>query len=168
MKPQFRNIIMFVISILSVSCVDNKNIGVDLQVGDTLPPFQVVMDDGTVVNNAFLKGKNSLIVFFNTSCADCQKELPQIEKFYNTENNATVVCIARQETAETILAFWKENNLTLPFSEQTDKTVYHLFAQTRIPRIYLVNHNLIICKMWDDQNMPTAEEIYNSYINLVN
>jgi hypothetical protein len=47
-----------------------------VNLGDTLPAFSVTDNAGHVYSNSTLKGHISVIVFFNTTCPDCQHELP--------------------------------------------------------------------------------------------
>lgn len=50
-----------------------------IRVGDRLPSFTVDVIDGssrTLFNSSSLQGQ-TVIVFFNTECKDCQRELPQ-------------------------------------------------------------------------------------------
>lgn len=63
-----------------VSCIsdgDDSDTGsIELVAGDKLPAFSVTMNGGRVVTHESLRGKVSFIVFFNTGCKDCRRELP--------------------------------------------------------------------------------------------
>ena len=61
--------------------------GNNLEVGDRIPSFSVMMNDGSRVEDKDLLGKVSLIVFFNTACKDCQQELPVLQRFYEAYPN---------------------------------------------------------------------------------
>ena len=134
-----------------------------IKTGERIPDFSVTADNGTVVSSESLRGKKSILVFFNTSCPDCRKELPQIQTVYETilRDNLPVnlLCISRAENMESVGNYWSEHSLTLPFSPQNDTAVFNLFAQYTIPRVYIINENLIITAQWDDSNMPSAAEI---------
>lgn len=55
-----------------------------VRVGDRLPVFSVEVTDGSehsVFNSNSLEG-TTVIVFFNTSCQDCQRELPELNAYY--------------------------------------------------------------------------------------
>lgn len=56
-------------------------------------------------------------------------------------------------------AYWKEQGFTLPYSAQEDRTVYELFAQTGVPRIYIVDEEGIIRSLFTDQMLPEWEEL---------
>lgn len=116
-----------------------------VHVGDTLPRFTVTMHDGTTLSSSALKGKPSLILFFSTTCPDCQRELPHINKRYLAHGeDTTFVAIAREQSDKEVTDYWTKNFLTLPYSAQTDRAVYSLFARQGIPRIYIVSPHGVV------------------------
>lgn len=116
-----------------------------VNVGDPLPAFTIMMNDGSMLSTADLKGKPSLIVFFSTTCPDCQRELPIINARYLAHgNDTTFVAISREEGPDAVAAYWQSNGITLPFSAQTDRAVYSLFAKKGIPRTYISDSNGIV------------------------
>ena len=114
-------------------------------VGDHLPSFSVEVVDGVArytFSSDALTGP-TVIVFFNTSCSDCQRELPILNDYYlqhRSEPGFQMVAIAREETEESIRAFWGAHELSIPFSPQSDRSVYKLFATVTIPRVYFCSH----------------------------
>ena len=54
-----------------------------MEVGDMLPDFEVVMNDGSVVTDEILKEKVSVVMFFHTTCPDCQQALPRMQQIYD-------------------------------------------------------------------------------------
>ncbi|MBQ0046459.1 MAG: TlpA family protein disulfide reductase [Prevotellaceae bacterium] len=145
------------LSVLLSSCLqddadmEKKN----LQVGDAMPPFEVELcipdkqdwrhDASTtsiLVRSHELKGKTAIICFFNTKCEDCQHELPQLQKLYEknrSDNHYAFLAIAREEKKKDIEDFWHQHNLTLPYSAQSDRRIYNLFATVTIPQFYVIN-----------------------------
>ena len=115
-----------------------------IEVGDRLPDFAIVMNDGETLTTQMLRGSESLIVLFTTWCPDCRRELPQVQKWADAHPEVRVVCISRSETAGAIEALWAEENLTLPWSAQSDAAVYSLFATGGVPRLYLADADLIV------------------------
>ena len=149
---------------LSTSCVtdgeeDEPSVGTDLVVGDPIPDFSVTMSDGRRIDDEALLGQVSLIVFFHTGCKDCQKELPVVQRFYDSYPQYPVVCVSRAETENSIAGYWKENGLTLPYSAQSDKTVFRLFATQSIPRVYVVDAEGIIRAIFTDNPLATFEQL---------
>ncbi len=113
-----------------------------LKAGDQLPDFEVVTLDGERISSEISFERTLVIVFFNTTCKDCQRELPVVQAQYE-ENmelpesaRSQYICIAREEGTADIEQYWTENHLTLPVSPQTDRSIYSKFASIGIPRIF--------------------------------
>ena len=70
--------------LICTACIrDNSEEGTFiLKSGDKLPAFSITLNNGLEVTNEEFRGKVSLIVFFNTGCPDCRKELPVIQEVY--------------------------------------------------------------------------------------
>ncbi len=120
-----------------------------LKAGDRLPDFEVTTIDGQKVSSADSYKTNLIIVFFNTTCKDCQRELPVVQAQYeeNLElpesERSQYICIAREEGAADIEQYWTDNHLTLPVSPQTDRSIYSKFASIGIPRIFYAKDGII-------------------------
>ena len=115
----------FFTGIMSISCVrDRRNGSEGLAVGDKLPEFQAVMNDGsTVCVPDDLKGGVSCIVFFNTGCADCRQELPVIQQLYDDVEGVFFLLVSRAEDEASISSWWAANGITMPFSPQPDRQI---------------------------------------------
>ena len=77
-----KNIWIIVLGLILSSCIKERQ-GEELTVGDRLPDFEVVMNDGSVVNDEILSGGVSVVMFFHTSCPDCQQALPRMQQIYD-------------------------------------------------------------------------------------
>lgn len=145
------------------ACIDDdadEEGTIDLKAGEAVPDFSVVMDNGQTVTKESLRGKTSLIVFFHTGCKDCRRELPVIQQIYQDYGEKiNMVCISRAEKKEDIRAYWTEQGFTLPYSAQPDRTVYYLFAKSSIPRVYVVDKDLIIRTVFTDNPLAEYEDI---------
>ncbi len=157
-----------VICIMVAGCIKEEKKGADLKVGDAIPSFEVVMNDGSVVSDADLKGKVSVVMFFHTSCPDCQQALPRMQQVYDeyASKDVIFVLISREEGSDTIEAFWKEKGLNMPYSPQNDRKEYEKFAQDRIPRIYMNDENRIIRHTYSDNPVPTYDKLKSSLTDL--
>lgn len=122
-----------------------------VEVGDRLPDFSVVLNDGSILTTAMLRGSESMIVFFTTTCGDCRRELPRINAYAADHPGLRVVCIARSQSAAEIEAFWQEENLSLPYSPQPDAKVYNLFAKAGVPRVYCADSDLRITAIYVEE-----------------
>jgi peroxiredoxin len=165
-----KKILEFILTVICLTgCINEKIEGVDLITGDAVPEFSVVMNDGTVVSDISMKGKISCIVFFHTSCPDCQKTLPVVQEIYNEYAPKDIIftLISREQTADEIDIFWKEKSLNMPYSAQSDRKVYNLFAQTRIPRIYMIDKDGIIRYIFTDDPIPSYDDLMSSIESLI-
>lgn len=117
-----------------------------VHIGDAVPHFVVTLTDGTTYDSSVRDGRGATIIFFSTTCSDCQRELPLLDARYRQGEFADqhVLCISREETDGAVAAFWRDHDLTLPVAPQTDRRVYNLFATMGVPRIYTVDSRGII------------------------
>lgn len=138
-----------------------------LAVGEPLPDVRVELLDGAVFDVRALydtKIENLLIVFFNTDCPDCQRDLPQIQSLYDDiqqdemlSRNTCLVCIAREEAAPQVRDYWTAHRFTMPVSSQSDRRVYNMFASAGIPRVYLASVSTwTIIEAWSPELISKA------------
>ena len=109
-----------------------------------------------------LQGQPSFILFFNTACGDCRCELPLVQQMYErygADGRMVFMAISREQDAVAVGEYWADNGLTIPFSAQTDRTVYHLFAYSSIPRIYVVDASRIVRAVFTDSPLATSEDL---------
>lgn len=135
---------------MAVGCVTEKDEPEwYLKPGDALPEFEVVTLGGQRISSVDSYEAEMVIVFFNTTCPDCQKELPILQKQYESnlqlpeDEQSTYICISREEGEDDVKRYWTENNLTLPVSPQTDRRIYSMFASIGIPRLFFAKDGLI-------------------------
>ena len=140
-----------------------------LKVGDILPDFEVVMNDGSVVTDDMLKESVSVVMFFHTSCPDCQQVLPQMQKIYDeyASEGVKFALISREDSDMSIDAFWNEKGLKMPYSAQTTRKIYEKFASERIPRVYICEKGGIIRYIFADNPNPSYDDIKVSLDSLI-
>ena len=158
------------VSVLSlVGCINEKIEGADLKVGDMIPEFSVVMNDGTAVSDQSLLGNVSFIMFFHTTCPDCQQTLPVVQDIYDTyaQKEVRFALISRDEGSEEIESYWTEQSYNMPYSAQNDRKVYNKFASSRIPRVYICDKDGIIRYIYTDDPTPTYENMSDSIKSLL-
>jgi len=139
---------------LLCGCItDDDDVEERVRVGDKVPLFTVdVIDNGerSTFSTADIDGE-TVIVFFNTSCEDCRRELPKLNDYYlrhRDEAGFCMVAISREEGEESVAAYWHDNSLQIPYSAQTDRRIYSLFASSVIPRVYYCSPQGIITKIF--------------------
>ena len=147
---------MLLLALLLMGCSsieDQEEVTERVNVGDRVPSFTVdVVSDGihSTFSTAQLTGE-TVIVFFNTTCPDCQRDLPKLNQYYlkhKSEKGFQMVAISREEGEITVAAYWKDNGLQIPYSAQNDRHIYELFASSIIPRIYFVSAKGIVTRVF--------------------
>ncbi len=127
------------------------------------------MNDGEVVTEDSLIGNVSVLMFFHTSCPDCQQALPRVQEIYN-EYSSKGVCFAlvsRECGKDEIEAYWRKNGLDLPYSAQDDRKVYNMFATSRIPRIYISDENGTIRYIFTDDPVASYDDLKSALESLI-
>ena len=150
-------------------CIKEKNNkSVEVKIGDSLPSFEVVMNDGKTVTKESLLGNVSVLMFFHPSCPDCQQVLPRMQAIYDEylQKGVSFALISRECGKGDIEAYWKENNLKLPYSAQEDRSVYNMFASSRIPRIYISDENGTVRYIFTDDPVASYDDIKSSLDSL--
>lgn len=123
-----------------------------VKVGDKVPAFTVdmVTEDGRgTFSTSHLIGE-TVIVFFNTWCPDCQRELPELNAYYlrhKDDAGFQMIAISRGEGADIVAPFWEKYGLRIPYSAQESRDVYDLFASSIIPRVYFVSAQGIVTRV---------------------
>ena len=167
-----KKVIYIVSALLAALCLSGcikENVGADLKVGDRLPDFTVTMNDGTVVSDDSLMGNVSCVMFFHTTCPDCQATLPVVQSIYDEYHQKGVLfaLISRGQAADDIDIFWEEKGLNMPYSAQESRYVYNKFASTRIPRVYICDKNGIIRYIFTDDPIPVYDDLMSSLESLI-
>ncbi len=136
---------------------DGDDVVERVKVGDHVPSFSVDIvvpsaegeASRSTFSTAMLTGE-TVIVLFNTSCPDCQRDLPLLDAYYRQHQGDAgfqMVAISREEPEASVAAFWKAKGLLIPYSAQEDRRIYNLFATSIIPRIYFVSQQGIVTRI---------------------
>ncbi len=150
-------------------CIKEERKGADLKVGDIIPDFEVTMNDGRVVTDDELKENVSVVMFFHTSCKDCQQALPVMQQIYDeyASESLHIVLISREQGEEDVYTYWRENGLKMPYSAQKTRKIYEMFAGERIPRIYVNEKGGIIRHIFTDDPVPSYDDLKESLEDVI-
>lgn len=154
------------ISMMLFSCIKddegNEEVINYIKVNDQIPTFAVADTTGNMFSSKQFLGKQSLLVFFGTFCPDCQQVLPTIEtvwKKLKDDPQFILVPISREEQAEVVADYWEKHQFTMPFYLDSDRSVFNLFANNTIPRIYIINSKNIVTWMSVESLDLSADEL---------
>lgn len=133
--------ICFLLMVFAVNAQDGK--GDLVKVGDQMPAFTILSDDGTQTSSESFKGKVILINFFATWCPPCQKELAEIQQTlwpkYKDHKEFVLLVVGREHTDADLLKYNEKKGFTFPLYPDKNRGIYGSFAVNLIPRTYLVD-----------------------------
>lgn len=114
-----------------------------IKVGDAMPAFTIVRDDGSKIATSAFKGKVILINFFATWCPPCQKELAEVQKSlwpkYKDRPDFELLVIGREHSDADLVKYNKKKGFGFPLYPDKDRAIFSAFAESLIPRSYLVD-----------------------------
>lgn len=160
-----------ILALLPCSCINEEPIPIEevVTLGDTLPDFTIIMNDGNLLTGKTLRSSTSVIMFFHTNCPDCQQVLPHVQRLYNVYNQQGVAfaLISREEDEASVSSYWMEQAFTMPYSAQNNRKIYELFAYRRVPRIYISEHGGTVRYIFTDNPTPTYETLNEAIENIL-
>ncbi|MBR2497922.1 MAG: TlpA family protein disulfide reductase [Parabacteroides sp.] len=132
---------LFMLVALLVKAQDEN--GEIVKVGDQMPAFTIVNDNGTKTASSKLSGKVILINFFATWCPPCQKELAEMQNTlwpkYKDNKDFALLVVGREHTDADLQKYNEKKGFTFPLYPDKNRAIYGSFAKNLIPRCYLVD-----------------------------
>lgn len=122
---------------------------VGLAVGDTAPDFALKTLHNEQIRLSDLRGKPVIVNFWATWCPPCQREMPDLEKFY-TDYQSHVeflsVHLTSQDSREKVAPFMEQYGITFPVVLDAKGKILKLYNIQTIPTTYILDKNGIIRK----------------------
>jgi len=165
-----RKVIITLAALSTVSCLketgtDGKHVGV----GEVIPAFTVTTLDGTTTGSDALLGKPSVIVFFDTTCPDCQRQLPEIEAVWRElEGSINAVAIAREQGPDPVRDYWSGNDLTMSVAAPGNRRTFNLFdrgSKSGVPQVFVTDKDGRVTLYGNDQKILTTRIITDKLKN---
>jgi len=115
--------------------------------GQTLPIQSVVDVKGKTVDLT-ATDKQKLVILFATHCSDSNRALKALNQseLLNDES-VEIIAIAREETAETVIAWRDRYGIKTPLATDPDRSIFKMFAAAGIPRFITVSTDNRVIKM---------------------
>jgi len=122
--------------------------GNSIEVGEQIPEFSIHTFDGQRVDRAALGGKPALLVFWNTWCDNCRRELPEINRKASVYGPEGLVILAINtsinDSEKAARDYWKEQQFVFPSAFDNDFELGQSFGVRGVPSIYLVDAKGIV------------------------
>jgi len=122
---------------------------VGLAVGDTAPDFTLPTLNDEPIQLSQLRGKPVIINFWATWCPPCQREMPDLEKFYSDYQSHVEflsVNLTSQDRREKVASFIEQYGVTFPVVLDTKGKILKLYNIQTIPTTYILDENGVIRK----------------------
>lgn len=114
-----------------------------VEVGDRLPKFSIQTLDGRFLSASTLQGQPALLVFWNTWCSSCRKELPAInalsERFAPHGLRVIGINTGINDNLSKARSYWSEQGFGFPLAFDHDFTVGTAFQVRGVPTIFLID-----------------------------
>ncbi|MGB5290579.1 MAG: TlpA disulfide reductase family protein [Lysobacterales bacterium] len=111
-------------------------------------PLASVIDVNGKTIDLTATDKRKLVILFATSCSDsnrAMKALNQSELL--NDDSVEIIAIAREEAAETVIAWRDQHGIKIPLAADPDRSIYKMFAAAGIPRFITVSTDNKVIKM---------------------
>ncbi len=118
-----------------------------ITLGQVLPIESVVDVNGETIDLT-TPDKRKLVILFATWCKDSNhalKALNQSELL--NDDSIEIIAIAREESAETVIAWRDENGIKTPLAADPDRSIFKQFAAAGVPRFITVSADNRVIKM---------------------
>jgi thiol-disulfide isomerase/thioredoxin len=155
---------------LASSSAEEADNAAHTKIGDKTPPISVQKLSGDTFSSKANEGKILVVNFWATWCGPCQVEMPLLQKQiwekYSSSPDFAMIAIAREQTQPVVAAFQKKHpQYTFPLAVDPKRSTYSLFADSGIPRTYLIDrHGKIIYQSlgYDPRNIPDLDQAIKS------
>jgi peroxiredoxin len=112
-------------------------------VGSMAYDFTLPTPDGQSIRLSGLRGKWVILNFWATWCDPCRSEMPLLQDLVDGKLKqnlpVTVLAVDRDETADTVKAFMRELNLSLPVGIDEGAKINSQYDVIQLPVTYMVD-----------------------------
>lgn len=119
-----------------------------IEPGDSIPDFSIRTFDGRVVSTSSLEGRPVMLVFWNTWCASCRRELPRIDRlaaeFGPQGLELLAINTGFNDSESKARAFWQKSGYLFPFAFDHRFDVGQAFAIRGVPTIFLIDDKGVV------------------------
>lgn len=137
---------------------------VEIEVGKEAPNFTLKNLEGGSASLKDYKGKIVLINFWATWCKYCDKEMPDLQKFNDENDDLIVLAVDVNESKNTVEKYIKKGEYTFPVLLDEDSKLASTYLVSAYPTSYFVNEKGIL--LGAIQGMMTYEKM-NEVLDII-
>lgn len=142
-RQLWHSILLLVLALLaSVSPAD-----ADLRIGSAVPQATIPdVNGGPVRIPEHLRGKVSLLHFWQIGCSSCKLEMPAMDTLYTQyrKKGLEILAINVGQKKERVQAFAAELGVSYPLLIDPNEGNARLFGVTDVPRTYIVDRSGVV------------------------
>lgn len=118
-------------------------------------------------NASMNDGKATLLVFWETWCPHCRREVPKVQATFDKYNSqglnlVALTKITKSSTPEKVEEFAKENNLSYPIAKEKDGSMSSRFGVRGIPAAAVVKDGKVV---WRGHPARLTDEMIETWLN---
>lgn len=145
--------------------------GYIVEVGDTVPDFNLLMPDGTALPVKDLRGKVVMLQFTASWCSVCRQEMPHIESeiWQKLKDNPdfAIYGIDFKETPEVAADFAKAIPVTYPITLDPEGERFALFCEkgAGVTRNIVIDRSgriIMLTRLYDEAEFASMVSLINS------
>ncbi|CAH0346006.1 redoxin domain-containing protein [Bacillus sp. CECT 9360] len=139
-------IILLTVAIVQAMNPEEKEVSSDnlggLRVGIKAPDFELKTLEGETVKLSDYRGKKVMLNFWATWCTPCQREMLEMEKFYQNIGSDTVVLAVNIDPENDVKAFADRVGATFPILlDSKPKKVNDTYQILAMPTTYFIDQS---------------------------
>ncbi len=119
-----------------------------IEVGQSIPEFTFQAFDGSVVSRDTLRGKPFLLVFWNTWCPVCMKDLPEVNRVHESlrPRGLSVLALntALNDNENRARSYWEKAGYAFPGGFDRYFEIAQAFGVFAVPTFFLVDANGVV------------------------
>ena len=119
-----------------------------VEVGEPLPDFAIQTFDNLKLSRTALAGKPLMLIFWNTWCPDCMRELPKINRIAAKlgPRGLTVLAVntGLNDSESKARAYWKKYGYVFPVGFDHSFEIGQAFRVRGVPTVFLVDSKGIV------------------------
>jgi peroxiredoxin len=144
--------ILIIMGLTRSAAGDETSLKVAPKVGALAPPFELETPSGEKISLESFRGRPLILNFWATWCPPCRAEMPDLQAFYehNQDRGVVVIGIDQAEDAKAVDKFLSEfePRITYPILLDKDKEVSRKYRLFGLPSSFFIDRDGIIRAVW--------------------